>query len=156
MEIKLITKYFDNWLIVSVIFQAHMWKFLWFQLLKCDHLMLFFIIYENKLNTLGFWTVGRIKEHIWRIDANLGLGFGKLWWLLLAFYKQNDLIYKLKKWKYDSDWNENRFKLWEKWIFLHVLLKKEMLRYHFSWTDTWTCSIGRYRVPLRYQRDKKI
>lgn len=42
-------------------FQAEMLNIRWFQLLKCDHLLLFFYLYDSKVDILWFWTVGWIQ-----------------------------------------------------------------------------------------------
>lgn len=38
---------------------------LWLQLLKCNDFMLFFVIYDSKLNVFGFGTIGRINQDVW-------------------------------------------------------------------------------------------
>lgn len=42
---------FDNWLII---FQAQMPNIYWFWPLKCEYVLLFFLIHDCKLNILGF------------------------------------------------------------------------------------------------------
>ncbi len=37
----------------------------WLQLLKCEYLMLFFVISDSKWNIFGFWIVGRINQEHW-------------------------------------------------------------------------------------------
>ncbi len=39
-------------------------NFCWFQLLKCENLRFFFVIYDSSLNIFGFWIVGHIKQTI--------------------------------------------------------------------------------------------
>ncbi len=40
--------------IIWVIFQAKMAKILWFQLLKCEDFLLFFVLCERKVNIFAF------------------------------------------------------------------------------------------------------
>lgn len=53
----------DNWFILSVMFQAKMSIIYWFQLLKWNNLLLFFVIYDSKWWV--FWTVGWTNKSLW-------------------------------------------------------------------------------------------
>lgn len=53
---KKVAVYFNNQLIVLVIFQAKTSNIYWLQLLKCEALLLSFVIYRSKGWIFGFWT----------------------------------------------------------------------------------------------------
>lgn len=40
----------------------------WFQLLKCEYVLLFSIICNRKFNILGVWTVDRMKQTIYKLS----------------------------------------------------------------------------------------
>ena len=63
---KLVANYFDNRLIVSVIFQAKTSNICWSQLLKCQDFLLLFVVYDGEERASGFWTAGWTKDAIWR------------------------------------------------------------------------------------------
>lgn len=56
---------FDNRLINYVIFQVKMGRILWLQLLQCENLLLYSILYDSKLNISGFWTTCLTAEPQW-------------------------------------------------------------------------------------------
>lgn len=56
--------YFNNQLMVLVIFQAKMSNMGWYKLLKCEDSLPFFIICDRNLNIFGFWTVGQTNRAI--------------------------------------------------------------------------------------------
>lgn len=49
-----VANYFDNPFIVEVIFQATMSNTCWFQLLRCEDLLIFFQMYGQQMRNLGF------------------------------------------------------------------------------------------------------
>lgn len=52
-------------LIVLVTFQAKILNICLFQLLKCEDVLLLFVIYENKWRAFGFRGVVWVEEAIW-------------------------------------------------------------------------------------------
>ncbi len=44
---------------------------LWFQLLTCENFLLFFVLYDSKLNIFRFWTVSQTKQTNWRHHCGL-------------------------------------------------------------------------------------
>lgn len=69
-------------LIVLGIFQAKLPNFDWVHFFKCDDL-LFFVLYDSKLNIFGFWTDNRIHH--------LGL-----WEIIPTTFPYFSTFYKLK------------------------------------------------------------
>lgn len=53
IEIKVISNYFDNWIIFVGFFLANLSKIHQFQLLKFKFLLFFWVFYDSKLETFG-------------------------------------------------------------------------------------------------------
>ena len=48
------------------VMKLHSKSFCWFHPVKCEDLLLFFVIYERKRWEFGFWAVGWTEEVIWK------------------------------------------------------------------------------------------
>lgn len=71
------------------IFLAKISNIYCFQPLKCENVLLFFIIYNNKLNIFEFWTVGQIKQVIY--VSHFGL-----WEIMMDMFHHFRTFYRLK------------------------------------------------------------
>ena len=75
---------------ISVSFSSTMSFVFWFQILKSNDLLIFFVFYDNKWRVFGFWTSGLTKEAIWRCHFGLWeivMSITHISWLFAFFDK---------------------------------------------------------------------
>lgn len=83
---KLIGNHFDNELIIKVNFQAKTQNTLWFELLKCEDLQFFSVLYLCKINMFRLWLL--IRQNKQSEDVTPGFFF----LYFVTFYGPKDFL----------------------------------------------------------------
>lgn len=50
-------------------FKAKIPQIVWFQRLSCENLLVFLVLYDSKLNIVGFWTIVQPKKAIFKMST---------------------------------------------------------------------------------------